>query len=86
MHTLIATYAYLHYNIRIRTYVHNCSTWTFDIKCAQQQTTTYISNYSYVMFTCSNKEIDILILNTKSALDVEKVIRYRKKHLDLQGK
>ena len=41
---------------------------------------TKVFQLSHVMF-CSNKEIDILILNTKSASDVEKVIRYRKKHL-----
>ena len=33
----------------------------------------------------SNKPKDILLLSTRSASDVAKVINYRKKHLALQG-
>ena len=40
---------------------------------------------STVFIFCSNKEIDALIFNTKSASEIAKVINYRKKNLDLQG-
>ena len=41
--------------------------------------------FCHFIYTCRNKAKDILILNTKSASEVAKVINYRKKCLTSQG-
>ena len=45
------------------------------------------SNNFKLLFNFSNEEVDALILCTKNASDIAKVIKYRKEHLDsaMQG-
>ena len=45
------------------------------------------SNSFKLLFNFSNEEVDALILCTKNASDIAKVIKYRKEHLDsaMQG-